>query len=54
MITEAHGTPLAVTHTGGNRNDVTPLIPLLKAIPPVRGCLKRAAVLPHRISVGSL
>ncbi|MFJ3106153.1 IS5 family transposase [Streptomyces sp. NPDC086835] len=32
-----HGTPLAVLLTGGNRNDVTQLLPLLDAIPPVRG-----------------
>ena len=37
MITEAHGIPLAVSLTGGNRNDVTQLIPLIEAIPPVRG-----------------
>jgi transposase len=28
---------LAVLLTGGNRNDVTQLIPLLQAIPPIRG-----------------
>ena len=37
MITEAHGIPLAVSLTGGNRNDVTQLMPLIAAIPPVRG-----------------
>ena len=37
MITEAHGIPLAVSLTGGNRNDVTQLMPLIEAIPPVRG-----------------
>ncbi|MEV3973507.1 transposase [Streptomyces sp. NPDC050698] len=37
MITDGHGTPLAVLLTGGNRNDVTQLLPLLDAIPPVRG-----------------
>ena len=37
MITEAHGIPLAVSLTGGQRNDVTQLMPLLAAIPPVRG-----------------
>ncbi len=31
------GIPLAATLTGGNRNDVTQLIPLLQAVPPVRG-----------------
>ena len=37
MITEAHGIPLAVSLTGGQRNDVTQLMPLIEAIPPVRG-----------------
>ena len=37
MISEAHGIPLAVSLTGGNRNDITQLMPLLQAIPPVRG-----------------
>jgi hypothetical protein len=31
LITEAHGIPLAVSLTGGNRNDVTQLIPLIDA-----------------------
>jgi transposase len=29
--------PLAVSLTGGNRNDVTQLLPLIRAVPPVRG-----------------
>ena len=37
MITDGAGAPLAVTLTGGNRNDVTQLMPLIHAIPPVRG-----------------
>ncbi|MFD8222191.1 IS5 family transposase [Streptomyces sp. NPDC059697] len=37
LITEAHGIPLAASLTGGNRNDVTQLIPLIQAVPPVRG-----------------
>jgi len=40
VIVEAHGIPLAATVTGGNRNDVTrliPLIPLIQAVPPIRG-----------------
>ncbi|MEE6264646.1 IS5 family transposase [Streptomyces diastatochromogenes] len=36
-ITGATGIPLAATLTGGNRNDVIQLIPLLQAVPPVRG-----------------
>lgn len=41
MITDGHGTPLAVLLTGGNRNDVTQLLPPLDAIPPVRGRVGR-------------
>jgi transposase len=37
LITDATGIPFAVTLTGGNRNDVTRLIPLVQAVPPVRG-----------------
>ncbi|HJP76237.1 MAG TPA: IS5 family transposase [Pseudonocardiaceae bacterium] len=37
LITEAHGIPLAVILTGGNRNDVTQLLPLIDAVPSVRG-----------------
>ncbi|MFD8565133.1 IS5 family transposase [Streptosporangium canum] len=37
LIVDAHGTPLAVSLTGGNRHDVTQLIPLLETIPPIRG-----------------
>ena len=37
MLTEGGGIPLAVSLSGGNRNDVTELLPLLSAVPPVRG-----------------
>lgn len=37
LIVEARGIPLATTLTGGNRNDVTQLIPLIEAVPPIRG-----------------
>ena len=37
VITEARGIPLATILTGANRHDVTQLIPLVDAIPPVRG-----------------
>ncbi len=37
LITDGHGTSLAVILAGGNRNDVTQLLPLLDAIPAVRG-----------------
>ncbi|WP_373559568.1 IS5 family transposase [Streptomyces sp. OK228] len=36
LIVEAHGIPLAAITTGGNRNDVTQLIPLIQAVPPIR------------------
>lgn len=37
LITEAQGIPLAAILTGANRNDVTQLLPLVEAIPPIRG-----------------
>jgi transposase len=37
VITDGGGIPRAATLTGGNRHDVTHLIPLIEAIPPVRG-----------------
>jgi transposase len=37
IITDGNGIPLAVTVTGANQHDVTQLIPLVDAIPPVRG-----------------
>jgi hypothetical protein len=37
VLTEGAGIPLAVSLTGGNRNDVTELLPLIDKIPPVRG-----------------
>src|SRR6266851_226263 len=37
LIACGRGSPLAVSLTGGNRNDVTEMIPLVDAIPPVRG-----------------
>jgi transposase len=37
MISDARGTPLAVSLTGGNRHDVTQLIPLTDAVPRVGG-----------------
>lgn len=37
VITDAKGIPLAAILTGANRHDVTQLLPLVEAIPPVRG-----------------
>ncbi len=36
-MTEGAGIPLAATLTGCNRNDITQLLPLIDAVPPVRG-----------------
>lgn len=49
MITDANGIPLAVTLTGGNRNDVTQLIPLIDAIPPIRGVVGRPISKPRHL-----
>ncbi|EHK89324.1 ISJP4 transposase [Saccharomonospora azurea SZMC 14600] len=37
VITDGGGIPLAVTVTGGNRHDSTQLIPLVEALPTIRG-----------------
>jgi transposase len=37
VLTDAKGIPLAMTLTGANRHDVTQLLPLVDAVPPVRG-----------------
>ncbi|MFF8196568.1 IS5 family transposase [Streptomyces bobili] len=41
LITDGRGTPLAVILAGGNRNDVTQLLPLLDAVPPIQGRVGR-------------
>lgn len=37
MLTDGRGTPLAASVTAANRHDVTELLPLVDAIPAVRG-----------------
>ena len=37
LIVDAKGVPLAASLTGANRHDVTQLLPLVEAIPPIRG-----------------
>ncbi|MFF4180644.1 IS5 family transposase [Streptomyces sp. NPDC001750] len=49
VIVDRHGTPLAVTLTGGNRHDVTQLLPLLDAVPPIRGLRGRPRRRPRRL-----
>lgn len=41
VLTDARGTPLAATVTAANRHDVTQLLPLVDAVPPVRGKVGR-------------
>jgi transposase len=50
LLVDASGIPLAWTRTGGNRNDVTQLIPLLERIPPVRGRVGRPRTRPERLT----
>ncbi len=49
MITDRHGKPLAVLLTSGNRHDVTQLMPLLDATPPIRGPVGRPRHRPRRL-----
>jgi transposase len=41
LITDSAGVPLAISLTGGNRNDVTQLLPLIDGIGPVKGKVGR-------------
>jgi transposase len=41
LLTDANGIPLAISLTGGNRNDVTQLLPLIDPVGPVRGKVGR-------------
>jgi len=41
LLVDGSGIPLAFALTGGNRNDVTQLIPLLDAVPAVAGAVGR-------------
>ena len=49
LLVEASGIPLACLLTGGNRNDVTQLLPLLDAVPPLRGCVGHPLKKPGRL-----
>lgn len=49
LITDRHGTPLAVSLTGGNRHDVTQPMPLLDAIPHIRRTRGRPRHRPMRL-----
>ena len=49
LLVDASGIPLAWTLTGGNRNDVTQLIPLIDKVPPVRGVIGRPRFRPDTL-----
>jgi transposase len=49
LIACGRGTPLAVSLTGGNRNDITQMLPLVDAIPAVRGRRGRRRRRPRRL-----
>jgi len=49
LICCGHGNPLAIALTGGNVNDVTQTLPLVDAIPPVRGKRGRPRQRPKRL-----
>jgi hypothetical protein len=51
LLVDASGIPLAWSLTGGNRNDVTQLIPLIEAVPPVGGRVGRPRRRPASIVV---
>jgi hypothetical protein len=48
VLTDARGIPLVTTLTGANRPDVTPWLPLVDAVPPVRGKRGRPRRRPKR------
>jgi transposase len=50
LLVDARGIPLAWRVTGGNRNDVTQLIPLVDAVPPVRGRMGGLRRRPERLT----
>ena len=49
LLVDATGIPLAYSVTGGNRNDVTQLIPLIDKVPPVRGAVGRPRRRPKQV-----
>jgi transposase len=49
VLTDAEGTPLVLELTAANRNDITQLLKLVEAIPPVRGKRGRPRRRPKRL-----
>jgi transposase len=50
LLVDGKGTPLAWKLTGGNRHDITQLIPLVDAVPAVAGTVGRPRRRPDRVS----
>jgi transposase len=50
LLVDATGIPLGWTLTGGNRNDVTQLVPLIERVPPVRGKVGQPRRRPERVT----
>ena len=49
MVTDGHGIPLAARLTEANRHDVTQLLPLVEAIPSIRGKVGHPRRRPDRV-----
>jgi transposase len=49
LLCDATGVPLAISLTGGNRNDVTQLLPLVDGVEPVTGRRGRPRQRPERL-----
>jgi len=49
LLTDAQGLPLSAILTGANRHDITQLLPLVKALPAVRGKVGRPQRRPARL-----
>jgi transposase len=49
LLTDAGGIPLAISLTGGNRNDVTQLLPLIDGVEPVAGKVGRPRQRPELV-----
>lgn len=49
LLTDSNGIPLAISLTGGNRNDVTQLLPLIDGVDPVAGKPGRPRQKPDRV-----
>jgi len=50
LVVDAGGVPLAATLTGANRHDVTQLLPLVEAIPSIRGKAGAPLRVPKRVT----